>query len=50
MVNETINHSYVLKTGELCSHERGFFKYPDNYEDTVIYRECPFFECYIDNL
>lgn len=47
---EIINHSYVLKNGELHSHEIAFNKHPDNYKDAVVFRERPFFECFIDNL
>jgi len=42
---EIVNHSYVLKTGELRS-----FAQLDDYDNAVIYRERPFFECYMDNL
>jgi len=45
-IDEIINNSYVLKTGELWSYKRG----TDNYKDAVVYRERPFFECYIDDL
>jgi len=47
---EIINHSYVLKTGELRSHREGEMTRPEEYKDAVVYRERPFFECYIDNL
>jgi hypothetical protein len=49
-IGEIINHSYVLSTGELRSHEVPFFKVPDDYKEAVIHRERPFFECYIDSL
>lgn len=49
-IEEMINHSYVLKNGELHSHREGFQTRPDEYKDAVVYRERPFFECYIDNL
>jgi len=49
-IDEVINHSYVLKSGELCSHKIAYPDHPDNYKDAVIYRERPFFVCYIDNL
>lgn len=49
-ITEIINHSYVLNTGELRSHQVPFFKHPEDYEDAVIFRERPFFECYLDNL
>lgn len=47
---EIISHSYVLKSGELCFHKVPFSTYPENYKDAVINRECPFFECYLENL
>jgi hypothetical protein len=49
-IDEIINHSYVLKTGELRSHREGHLSRPDDYKDAIIYRERPFFECFIDNL
>lgn len=49
-IEEIINHSYVLKNGELRSYREGFVTRPDEYKDAVVYRERPFFECYIDNL
>lgn len=49
-IEEIINHSYVIKTGELRSHKVPFFEHPDDYKDAVIHRERPFFECYLDNL
>jgi hypothetical protein len=49
-IDEIINHSYVLKTGELRSHKEGFLYRPDDYKDAIVYRERPFFECFIDNL
>jgi hypothetical protein len=49
-IEEIVNHSYVLSTGELRSHKVPFFNHPDDYKDAVILRERPFFECYIDNL
>ncbi|MFN5647685.1 MAG: hypothetical protein ACK458_09245 [Sphingobacteriales bacterium] len=49
-IEEIINHSYVLKSGELRTHTVPFFEQPDDYEDAVIYRERPFFQCFIDNL
>jgi len=49
-IEEIINHSYVLKTGELRSHKVPFLETPSDYEKAVIYRERPFFECFLDNL
>jgi hypothetical protein len=47
---EIINHSYVLKNGELRSHKEAHLTRPDDYKDTVVYRERPYFECFIENL
>jgi hypothetical protein len=47
---EIINHSYVLKSGEVRSHKVAFTKFPDDYEDSIVFRERPYFVCYIDNL
>lgn len=49
-IDEIINHSYVLKSGELRPHKVGFVEGGDDYKDAVIYRERPFFECYVDGL
>ncbi|MET6995882.1 hypothetical protein [Chitinophaga defluvii] len=49
-IGEIINHSYVLKSGELRSHKIAFSEYPDDYKEVVIHRERPFFECYLDNI
>ncbi|GAA4273634.1 hypothetical protein U6A24_18305 [Aquimarina gracilis] len=47
---DIINHSYISKSGEVRSHERAFFDPPEDYDETVIHRERPYFECYIDDL
>ncbi len=49
-IEEIINHSYVLKNGELRSHREGQLTRPEEYKEAVVYRERPFFECYLDNL
>jgi hypothetical protein len=49
-IEEIINHSYVLKSGELRSHKEAYLTRPDDYKDAVVYRERPYFECFIDNL
>lgn len=49
-IEEIINHSYVLKNGELRSHREGPMTRPEEYKEAVVYRERPFFECYIDNI
>ncbi len=47
---EIVNHSYVLKNGEIRSHKVPFSNWPDDYEKNLIYRERPYFICYIENL
>ncbi|MDQ3112190.1 MAG: hypothetical protein M3R17_20080 [Bacteroidota bacterium] len=49
-VEEIINHSFVLKSGELRSHRQAEQTRPGEYKDAIVYREKPFFECYIDSL
>lgn len=49
-IDEIINHSYVLQNGELRSHREGNQTRPEEYKDAIVYRERPFFECYIENL
>lgn len=49
-VEEIINDSYVLKNGELRSHQEGELTWPEDYKDAIFYRERPFFECFLDNL
>lgn len=49
-IETVINHSYVLRNGELRSHEEAFTNRPDDYNDAVIYRERPYFNCFIENL
>ena len=49
-IDKIINHSYVSKTGEVRSHKVPFLKHPDDYDDALIFRERPFFACYLDEL
>ena len=49
-IEEIINHSYVLKNGELRSHREGNQTRPEEYKNAVVYRERPFFECFLDSL
>lgn len=49
-IKKIINHSYISKTGELKSHKVPFFERPKDYDESVIYREKPYFECYLDGL
>lgn len=45
---EIINHSYISRAGEIRSYGTTVNKSSERYD--FIYRECPFFECYLDNL
>jgi hypothetical protein len=49
-IEEIINHSYVLENGALRSHRESNQTITDEWKNAVIYRERPFYECYIDNL
>lgn len=49
-IEEIINHSYISTTGELKSHKVPFFQRPDDYDEKLIHRERPYFECYIEGL
>ena len=40
-IEEIINHSYVLKNGELRSHRQGPKTIPEEYKEAVVYRERP---------
>jgi hypothetical protein len=47
---EIINHSYLLKTGEIVAHRSSFDRVTRKDELEKIYSDRPFFECYVDNL
>jgi len=47
---EIINHSYLLKTGEIVGHRSSFDRVTRKDEMDKIYSDRPFFECYLDNL
>ena len=47
---EIINHSYLLKTGEIIGHRSSFDRVTRKDELEKIYSGRQFFECYIDNL
>jgi len=49
-IDEILNHSYISKNGEVKTHEVPFFEPPPDYDSDSIYRERPYFECYIDFL
>jgi len=45
-----VNHSYVSESGELRSHKVPFFDFPADYNRAIIYRERPYFDCFVDDL
>jgi hypothetical protein len=47
---EIINHSYLLKTGEIVGHRSSFDRVTRKDEMAKIYSDRQFFECYVDNL
>jgi hypothetical protein len=47
---EIINHSYLLKTGEIVGHRSSFDRLTRQDEMEKIYSDRQFFECYLDNL
>jgi hypothetical protein len=47
---EIINHSYVLKSGELRSYRAAHSEFPADYDPALVYRERPFFDCFLDHL
>ena len=49
-IEEIVNHSYVTEAGELRFHRVPFFEFPDDYNHAILYRDRPYFECFVDNL
>jgi hypothetical protein len=49
-IEQIVNHSYVLKSGELRSHRQGPLTRPEEYKDAIVYREKPYFECFVNHL
>ncbi|WP_152969660.1 hypothetical protein [Pedobacter sp. Hv1] len=49
-ITAIINHSYVLKNGELKYHPQPMLAYPSDYNEAVVNREMSFFECFIDRI
>ena len=45
-----MNHSYISKNGELKFHEVPFSNLPEDYDESLIFRERPYFNCYIRGL
>ena len=49
-INEIINHSYVLNSGEIRSYRDSNKDEMEELKTIKIYREKPYFECYVDSL
>ncbi len=49
-IAEIVNHSYVTASGELRSHKVPFFGLPNDYDSSIIFRERPYFKCFVDSL
>lgn len=47
---EIINHSYLLKTGDIVGHRSSFDRVTRKDEMEKLYSDRQFFECYVDNL
>lgn len=47
---EILNHRYMSTSGELKEHKVPFTEWPDDYDEKAIYRERPFFQCYIEGI
>lgn len=48
-IDKIINNSYVLKTGEIQSCYSSSTR-PTNENKSIVYRERPYFECYLDSI
>jgi hypothetical protein len=49
-IAEIINHSYLSKTGQICAHTVPFLEWPEDYDDLNVFKERPYFDCFIDGL
>ena len=49
-IHTILNHKYMSTSGELKEHKVLFVAWPDDYDSKAIYRERPFFTCYIDGI
>ena len=49
-VDKILNHRYMSTSGELKEHKVPFLEWPDDYDEKEIYRERPFFKCYIEGI
>lgn len=50
-IAEIINHSYILNSGEIKSYrDSNISNQFEEMKSIRIYRERPYFECYLDNL
>lgn len=47
---EITNHSYIHESGRMHTYYERPFMSSDDYNKIIVYRERPFFECYMDNL
>jgi len=47
---EILNHRYMSTSGKLKEHTVPFMKFPEDYDENAIYRERPFFTCYLEDL
>ena len=49
-IAEILNHSYISNKGNLEKHKVPFIDWPNDYDENAVYRERPFFDCYIKDL
>ena len=49
-IEEILNHSYISNNGNLEKHKVPFMDWPSDYDKDAVYRERPFFDCYIKGL
>ena len=47
-VSKVHNHSYVNNSGKIISIERGIHDFNEDYDHSAVYRERPYFTCFID--
>lgn len=49
-ITDILDHRYMSTSGELKKHQSPFFEYPDDYDKNAIFRDRPFFKCFLDGL
>lgn len=49
-VEEILNHRYMSTSGQLREHKVPFSSWPDDYDQKAVYRERPFFKCYLEGI